>query len=71
MLILNFDQTPSKYVQISSNKMEKKGAKNIPISGIDDKRSITAPFSIIMENKFLSMQLIYKGKKFKKRFFEC
>ena len=70
-LILNFDQTPSKYVQISSNTMEKKGAKNIPISGIDDKRSITAPFSIIMENKFLSMQLIYKGKKFKKRFFEC
>ena len=27
MLILNFDLTPSKYVQISSNTMEKKGAK--------------------------------------------
>ena len=42
--------------------MEKKGAKNVPISGIDDKRSITATFSITMENKFLPMQLIYKRK---------
>ena len=60
--IINFDQIPPKYVQISSNTMEKKGAKNVPISGIDDKRSITATFSITMENKFLPMQLIYKGK---------
>ena len=52
-LIINFDQTTSKYVQISSNTMEKKGTKNVPISGIDDKRSITATFSITMENKFL------------------
>ena len=34
--------------------MEKKGTKNISISGMDDKRS--------MENKLLPMQLIYKGK---------
>ena len=60
--IINFDQIPPKYVQISSNTMEKKGAKNVPISGIDDKRSITATFSITMENKFLPMQLIYKKK---------
>ena len=61
-LIINFDQTPSNYVQISSNRMEKKGTKNVPISGIDDKRSITATFSITMENKFFPMQLKYKGK---------
>ena len=42
--------------------MERKGTKNVLISGIDDKRSITATFSITMENKFLPMQLIYKGK---------
>ena len=60
-LIINFNQTPSKYIQNSSNKMEKKGTKNAPISGIDDKRSIPAAFSITMENKFLPMQLIYKG----------
>ena len=61
-LIIDFDQTPSKYVQISSNKMKKKGTKKVPISGIDNKRSITATFSITMENKYLPMQLIYKGK---------
>ena len=61
-LIINFDQTPLKYAQISSKRMEKEGTKNVPIFGIDDKRSITATFSITMENKFLPMQLIYKGK---------
>ena len=62
LLIINFDQTPWKYVQISSNRMEKKGVKNVPISGIGDIRSITATFSITMENKFLPMPLIYKGR---------
>ena len=42
--------------------MEKKGTRNISISGIDDKRSISVTFSITMENKFPLMQLIYKGK---------
>ena len=41
LLVINFDQIPSKYVQISSNTMEKKGTKNFLISEIDDKRSIT------------------------------
>ena len=61
-LIININQTPSKYVQVSSNTMKKKWAKNVPISRIDDKRSITATFSITMDNKFLPVQLIYKGK---------
>ena len=43
--------------------MEKKGTKNVPISGVDDKRSITASSSTIMEKKFLPMQSIYKGKR--------
>ena len=38
-LIINFDQTPSKYIHISLNAMEKKGTKNAPISGIDKKDS--------------------------------
>ena len=42
--------------------MDKKGTSNVPIEGIDDKRSITATFSITFDNKFLPMQLIYKGK---------
>ena len=40
----------------------KKGTKNVSISGIDDKRSITATFFITMENKILQTQLIYKEK---------
>ena len=42
--------------------MEKGGEKNVPISRINDKQSITATFSIILDNKFLPMQLIYKSK---------
>ena len=61
-LIINFDQTPSKYVQASSTTMDKKGGSNVPIEGISDKRSITATFSVTLDNKFLPMQLIYKGK---------
>ena len=61
-LIINFDQTPSKYVQVSSTTMDKKGGSNVPIEGISDKRSITATFSVTLDNKFLPVQLIYKGK---------
>ena len=48
-LIINFNQTPSEYVQIFSNTMEKKWTKNVLIS-------------ITIGNNFLPMQLIYKGK---------
>ena len=61
-LIINFDQTPSKYVQVSAMTMDKKSTSNVPIEDIDDKRSITATFSITFDNEFLPMQLIYKGK---------
>ena len=61
-LILNFDQTPSKYVQDLSLTMAKHGETNILIAGANDKRSITVTFSITFNNKFLPMQLIYKGK---------
>ena len=42
--------------------MERKGTTNVPVSGVDDKRSITATFSITLDKQFLPMQLIYKGK---------
>ena len=62
-LIINFDQTPSKYVQVSSMTMDKEGETNVSISGITDKRWITATCSIILDNRYhLPMQLIYKGK---------
>ena len=42
--------------------MDKKGGSNVPIEDISDKRSITATFSVTLDNKFLPMQLICKGK---------
>ena len=56
-LIINFDQTSSKYVQVSSMNMVKRGETNIPIVGANDKRSITATFSITFDNTFLPMLL--------------
>ena len=59
-LIVNFDQTPSKYVPVASTA--KRNSKQVSIKGSDDKRSITATFTITMDGKFLGMQLIYGGK---------
>ena len=42
--------------------MAKRGKTNVSTAGANDKRSITAIFSITFDNKFLPMQLIYKGK---------
>ena len=36
--------------------------QRLPIKGIDDKRQITATFTVSMTGKFLPIQLIYKGK---------
>ena len=43
--------------------MDKEGETNVSISGITDKRWITATCSIILDNRYhLPLQLIYKGK---------
>ena len=36
--------------------------QRLPIKGIDDKRQITAIFTVSMTGKFLPIQLIYEGK---------
>ena len=51
-LIINFDQTPSKYVQVSAMTMDNKGTSNVPIEGIDDKKSITATFSVTLDSAY-------------------
>ena len=50
-LVRNFGQTLSKYMHMSSSTIEKKRVTNVLISGIDDKRSMTATFSITLEGK--------------------
>ena len=61
-LILNLDQTPLKYVPVGNETMALGGAKSVTIEGSSDKRCITGTFAITMDNEFLPMHLIYKGK---------
>ena len=61
-LILNLNQTPFSYDSPGKYTFNPKGAKTVPIKGVDDKRQITATFSISMTGSFLPIQLIYEGK---------
>ena len=61
-LILNWDQTGIKIVPSSSWTMDKCGAKRVELTGVDDKRQITAVFCGSLVGDFLPVQLIYTGK---------
>ena len=52
-LILNLDQTSSKYIPVS---------KTVLIKGSTENRMITATFTITLDGHFLPLQLIYGGK---------
>ena len=49
-------------VHCCNNTLAKKNNKTVTIVSADDKRSITATFSITLSGKFLPIQLIYGGK---------
>ena len=61
-VVINLDQTPSKFVPGCNKTLAKKGCKSVPIAGSTDKRIITATFSITLTGEFLPIQLIYGGK---------
>lgn len=61
-LILNWDQTGIHLVPASSWTMEQVGSKRVEISGVNDKRQITAIFCGSLAGDFLPIQLIYQGK---------
>ena len=61
-LIINLDQTPSHLVPCKKYMMAAKGETDVTIAGANDKRSITATFSITLSGEFLPIQLIYGGK---------
>ena len=61
-LVLNLDQTNSKYVSMGKTTIVEKVSISIPISGSSDKRSMTTTFTITLNGKFLEIQLIYGGK---------
>ena len=60
--ISNLDQTPLSYVSPGKYTFNPKGAKTVPIKGVDDKRQITTTFSISMTGSLLPIQLIYEGE---------
>ena len=60
-LILNVDQTPSKYVSVDRITMAEKGSKHVSKKGVDDKRAITVTLSETLSCHIL-LQLIYTGK---------
>ena len=61
-LIINVDQTPSKYVPTENVTMAEKNSKDIPRKGGNDKRAITVTLAETLSGTILPFQLIYQGK---------
>lgn len=61
-LIINLDQTPTKYVPVGRSSLAKKTSSTVTVKGSSDKRTITATFAISFRGDFMPMQLIYGGK---------
>ena len=61
-LVMNWDQTGVKIVPLSSWTMEKCGARQVEIAGVDDMHQKAAAFCGTMLGEFLPPQLIYCGK---------
>jgi hypothetical protein len=61
-MIVNFDQTGLSIVPTSSWTLAEKGAKQVEIVGLDDKRQITALLGCSLTGDLLPLQLIYTGK---------
>ena len=61
-LIMNWDQTGIKLVPSSSWTMAQQGSRRVEMSGVGDKRQITAIYCRTILGDFLPLQLIYQGK---------
>ena len=61
-LIINLDQTPTKYVPVGRATLAKKNTETVPIKGSSGKRTVTSTFAISLQGDFLPMQLIYGVK---------
>ena len=61
-LVINWDQTGTKFVPASQWTLAKQGVKQVDVTGLDDKRELTALLGCTQSNSFLPPQLIYAGK---------
>ena len=60
-LILNWDHTRIMIIPSSSWTMHEWGVRRVELTGLKDKRQITAVFCGSIQGDFLPIQLIYKG----------
>ena len=61
-LILNWDQTGLQLVPSGNWTLEERGTRRVELTGLNDKRMITATFTCSLSGRFLPMQLLYTGK---------
>ena len=61
-LIINIDQTPSKFVATDNVTIAAKGEKHISRAGATDKRAITVTLIESLDGHILPFQLIYTGE---------
>ena len=62
-LVINWDQTGAKFVPASQWMLAEQGVKQVNITGLDDKREMTAILACTLYGSLLPSQLIYAGKK--------
>ena len=60
-LVINWDQTPLKYVPTGDWTMNLAGEKVIPVVGTDDKRQITAVLTVTLTGEYLPPQITHQG----------
>ena len=60
-MIVNFDQTGSKFVPCSEWTMAQEGSKQVEVTGLNDKREMTALLAVSLASELLPPQLIYAG----------
>lgn len=61
-LIINWEQTGCQLIPGGDWTMNQRGAQQVSITGLDDKRQITLLLAITRSDSLLSPQLIYPGK---------
>ena len=60
--IINWDQTGSKLAPVSELTMQREGARQVAVVGIEDKREITFLLSVVASGDMLAPQVIYRRK---------
>ena len=61
-MMLNLSQTPLSYISPGKYKFDFKGSTTVRIKGVEDKRQITATFTVSASGSFLNIQLMYNCK---------